>query len=280
MIKSTYDVPKCVTRGGPAEASVVTLDCDQEELVTTDTLYGDVEKAMAKSEQQRQKQLAKKRAKEQRKLRELSRQKQLLASKAGQMQAAAKFPIYACFAPTTIGRAQSDENSNGMGTLVIARQLPKGVIAFVAFLIDAWCLGVKDVAIGQVSKSEFEEFLEKVQGNEPLGPIDPSCARKLTEEAVEYARSLGFPPAEDYAKAAHIWGDVDSSECVTEFVFGHQGKPYYFAGPHDNMAKQNHICSTLRHTVGEGNFHFTCALPSSVDSLTWADDEEVRSIDG
>ncbi len=235
---------------------------------------------MAKSEQQRQKQLAKKRAKEQRKQRELSRQKQQMASKSGQMLASIKYPIYACLASTTVGRpTESDEEVQGMGTVIVARQLPGGSIAFVAFLIDAWCLGVKDLVIRQVTRSDFGDFVEKVRQNEPLGKVEPSYARKLTERAVEYAKSIGFQPAGDYSKASLIWGDVDPDACATEFVFGHEGKPYYFAGPHDDLAKQNRICNTLLRNVGKDNFHFTLPVPPSAMDLPWADEDEVRSIE-
>lgn len=228
---------------------------------------------MAKSEQKRQKQLAKKRAKEQRKRRQLAQQKQQMASLAGQMQTAAQGEVYGCYASAHLGQGSNSAES-GIGTVFIARTSSGGQLAMAAILIDDHCLGVKNAMGRLCSPSEFEEIVDESREVNNLVPISPNCARKLTEQAIEYAASLGFPPHSDYRKVAPIWGDIDASRCETEFTFGRDGKPCYFAGPLDDPARQQAIFRTLCKTVGEGNFNFVLTSPGGPFGGDWEAIEE------
>lgn len=206
---------------------------------------------MSKNEQQRQKKLAKKRAKELRGRRELVQKKQQLASLSGQMQAAAEGEVCGCYISAGV--------RTGMGTVVIARRAPGGRVAIVFFLLDTFCLGVKNAGGRFGTLSDIEEMLGMMGQNEEMLPAAPPTARKLVEDAIEYANSLGLPPHPDYRRVAPIWGDIDASESDEEFTFGREGKPFYVAGPHDDAARQTLIMQRLQQAVGEGNFDFVLA---------------------
>ena len=53
--------------------------------------------------------------------------------------------------------------------------------------------------------------------------------------AVDFARSIGFEPPPDYVEAKPIFGDVDPNECSEKVEPGKDGKPFYVAGPHDDV---------------------------------------------
>lgn len=205
---------------------------------------------MAKSEQQRQKKLAKKKSKELRDRRELARRNQSMNSIAGQMQWASRYPIHTCLVgEDVIGTA-------GMRSVYLARKISDGRYAFMFILVDAHCLGVKDAGCRFCTLSELETFIDRGSANQMFVERDPSYAKKFVDEAIAYADSLGLAPHSDYRKVAPMWGDVDASQCQEEFTFGLNGKPSYFAGPFDDNARQNFIYRRLCETVGEGNFHF------------------------
>src|SRR5262249_47635954 len=132
---------------------------------------------------------------------------------AAQFAAAAQYPILH-------SSITQDLWTEGLGWVCVSRELPNGAVAFALFLVDRYCLGVKN-AMGHIaSRFDYESDVEKKMREQGAQKVHPSSARKLVESAVEYARALGFHPHADYAEARHIFGDIDPSECTDEFEFG------------------------------------------------------------
>jgi len=214
-----------------------------------------MERPMAKSEQHRQKKLAKKRTKELRQKQELARRNQAMKSLVGQMQWASQYPVYQCYVSDTIFDTQ------GMGPIYLSRKLSDGRIAFMFLLIDSNCLGIKDAGGKFCTPGEFAEYISGMKETGQLTSCSASYARKLTEDVIAYSESIGFSPHPDYRRVSALWGDIDSSECDEEFTFGQDGQPFYMSGPFDDKARQSFIYRRLCQTVGEGNFHFMVGGP-------------------
>lgn len=70
----------------------------------------------------------------------------------------------------------------GIGNVIFSRQLSSVRIGVSFFLLDVFCLGVKNAFYRRVDRSEYARMIEKLDRNEPLEEIDPACARKLIEE--------------------------------------------------------------------------------------------------
>ena len=193
---------------------------------------------MAKNEQQRQKKLAKKRSNEIRKRQEAAREKQQMTSLAGQMQAASNGEVRGCYISDFIFE-------RGMGSVVIGRAVGGDRVAMAFFLIDAYCLGVKDVGAKLLLPGEFRKFVEQFAEREPLKPAEPAAARKLVEGAIAFAGFYGLQPHPDYRKVHPIWGDIDPAESDQEFAFGQGGMPLYIPGPFDDPARQQAILEQI-----------------------------------
>jgi len=149
----------------------------------------------------------------------------------------------------------------GMGHVVVSRFKSERVEAGV-FLLDVYCLGIKDAFFTRVHLSQYEGgFLDRVFAETRREPLEPGCARKLVEDAVAYARGLGFAPHEDYKHACRVLGGIDPRTCTRSFQFGHDGKPLYIQGPHDSDAKARRILNLLQARCGEGNYHFMVLVP-------------------
>jgi hypothetical protein len=71
--------------------------------------------------------------------------------------------------------------------------------------------------------------------------VEPWCARKLIEQATDYARGLGFVPYPDYKKAARVFGGLRAEQCGQHFTFGRQGKPFYCRGPRETEEQARRI---------------------------------------
>ena len=223
---------------------------------------------MAKSEQQRQKKLTKKNAKDREKRLQMARQKSQLSSMSGQV-AAASGP------PTICLVAAGCTDGIGIGSVLIARPIPRGQTVMVVFLLDMYCLGVKDVVFRVGSLADLRELVAKVGRSSALHPIAPGECRSLVEAAVRYAEGLGLPPHSDYRKVVGIFEGIESLPLADKFLFGKDGKPLFVNGPFDTEARQNMIHRALVKSVGEGNFHFAIGKSSSggISFDGWADKE-------
>jgi hypothetical protein len=156
----------------------------------------------------------------------------------------------------------------GIGNLVFSRSLPDGRIALSVFLLDVFCLGVKDAFFAVWGRDDYAARLRVWPDGENLQRMQPACFRKLVEGGVEYARGLGFKPHNDYALACGIFGDVEATACSSQFEYGHEGKPYYISGPNETPARAAAIVKQLERRLGEGKFHFLVAAdPSEMEGV-------------
>jgi hypothetical protein len=150
----------------------------------------------------------------------------------------------------------------GIGQVLLSRALPDGRVAIAVFLVDAYCLGVKD-AFGRIlNRSEYNHSIQhEMRDHCRARDYSPEAVRKFVEGAVTYAAELGIQPHADYATAKILFGDIDASKATEEFEYGKDGKPFFIAGPHDTPQRCEHIIQTLLRHCGEGNFDFLIEAP-------------------
>jgi hypothetical protein len=139
----------------------------------------------------------------------------------------------------------------GIGWVVAARHLPSGSVGVSFFLVDVWCMGIKDAFFRITSRRELEEHMSRISGEYPLRPMNPSVARKLLHDAAGFAFSLGLPPSESFANVELIFGDTPMTE--ETFSFGKDGMPFYMAGPNDSPARQRRIQDAVAKHAGAKN---------------------------
>src|SRR4051794_29975436 len=99
----------------------------------------------------------------------------------------------------------------GIGYVVLSRFKPDDRVESGVFLLDTFCLGVKNAMFQHSSMAEYENNLLKhlfAQGRQ-RDALEPACARKLVEAGVRYAAGLGFQPHPDYKKACRVFGGLE-----------------------------------------------------------------------
>jgi len=196
-----------------------------------------------------QEKLAKKAANRKRALAEKKKGAGFSVTKDQFLWAASVSPVHECLVPREIF-------DRGIGDVIISRRMPDGSISASVFLVDTFCLGVKDCFFTNVSRSKYEERIMYLEQNENLEKVAPEYAVKLVENAVAYAKDLGFKPHEDYLRIKKIFGNIDPSICPTEFEFGEDGKPFYVSGPNQTEADSKRIIHTLNERLGPDGFHY------------------------
>ncbi len=135
----------------------------------------------------------------------------------------------------------------GLGSVWFSRRLADGRYALGVFLVDAYCLGVKNAMYAVLDPEKYRVHLENFLhiSEEKFVPCEPAYARKLVESAAAYARELGLAPHADYKIVKLIFGDVDASESHAHFTFGRDGNPFYVPGTHDTPAEQRRVLKQL-----------------------------------
>ena len=165
------------------------------------------------------------------------------SSLVGRVRVAARGPFIQCVMSSSLFEA-------GIGYVVVARGLPSGLVGCANFLVDTFCLGIKDVFYGEIGRTELQSRLEVLE-MEGITPIEPAYARKLIRDAAAYAAALGLPAAKDTPTIEAIFGDIDAASCTETFTFGLDGKPYFVTGPNDTPARIQAIRKALDKVQGD-----------------------------
>lgn len=192
-----------------------------------------------------QKRLAKQKAKRADKRKQLARSTS--ANPAIRFLSAGSWPIVSTLEPESLWE-------QGMGNMMIARRAPGGRIVVGVYLLDVYCLGVKDAFWRERSEADYKSLIAEM--DEKVGPfreISPERFSKLVHCAADYAQSFGLPPHPDFGNSRHLMDGIDPSLCHDNFEFGREGRPYYIAGPHDSPEKQRMIANCINAAGG----HYT-----------------------
>jgi hypothetical protein len=210
---------------------------------------------MALDPRKRQKKLERRKAKQKAERRVLARRQS--RGLPARLREASTAPILHCAIGDEIRR-------QGIGQVLVSRQLKNGAVAFAVFLVDIFCLGVKDAFADILPRAIYDEKIyNKMARQARMIPSPPERARKLIEGAVRYASDLGLPPHPDYAAAEPIFGDVAAEACTEEFAYGKDGKPFFYAGPYDDQLRCRQILCTLENHCGPDGFTSAITLDES-----------------
>jgi len=178
---------------------------------------------------------------------------------------ARSYPIEGCW-------VQQDWDEGGLAVVVIARRQPNGNLVFGNYLVDYYCLGLKDTYFNaDISRGEFQNDAMPTMYRAAGKPIkiSPDLAHEVIYGGIEYAKQFGFRPHRDFAQSQSILDPPDAHPRTGKVEFGKDGKPFFISGPHDNV---DAIMRQLERTAGAGNYDFLTQIgePSPDE---WKDDE-------
>jgi hypothetical protein len=158
--------------------------------------------------------------------------------------------------------APSEAGDSGVALVVVAQPYGYDRLTVCSYLVDTWCLGVKN-AIGpkRAGRRELEALRRQCYAPWRSSgiPIPLELAQHLVLGAVEFARRLGFEPHRDFKRARDVLGSWEGPSAIT---FGMHGKPHYINGPYEDPQR---VLVTLERAVGRGGFHYTVSLGEADD---------------
>lgn len=171
------------------------------------------------------------------------------ASPLHHIRQARNYPLEGCW-------IQKGWQDGGLAVIVIARRQPNSNIVFGNYLVDYYCLGLKntycnaEVAPGEFRRSTLPRMYENA--GQPL-EISPALAHEIIYGAMEYADRFGFKPQRDFHDSKQVLDLPGEHPRSGQVEFGKDGKPFYMSGPYDNADR---IIQQLTRTAGVGNFNY------------------------
>ena len=196
----------------------------------------------------------------------------------GRIREAARQPILECL--ISIGLFK-----NGIGTITLVRGVSREQQHIAVFMVDTFCLGVKDTHFRTAKREEAEFILATQDAADAAGPIAPQEARKLLRDAAAWAGGNGFTQPGDFAELERLFGDVVPAETDYSARMGQQGRVFYIPGPSETDSEVRRRTKFVRERFGDvavgsifddGNDFGddTCDL----DGELVADDDEPRAL--
>ncbi len=141
----------------------------------------------------------------------------------------------------------------GMASVLIARKHSNGNITLGFYLVDTYCLGVKDTFYQfNIPEMEYEQLKEKFLGNENFEACEYVLAHNVVYGAYEYAEDYGFSPHKDFTKVTQYMLEADDEKTdLIDIEFGRDGNPCLFA----EIGKEPvNAVKILERTAGPGNY--------------------------
>jgi hypothetical protein len=177
----------------------------------------------------------------------------LAASLSERVRRAALSPIQHCVVTDSLFEV-------GTGMVVLARGATPDYLAMGAFLVDVFCVGIKDAVFRSIGGPDFERYIDVVLPGQRLVPVEPSFARRLLRDVAIWARSAGFTPPPEFAATERLFGEVNPDDSDAAFVFGHDGRRLYMPGPSESPSEIRRRLEQLRARFGESGFDYIAPL--------------------
>jgi len=180
------------------------------------------------------------------------------------LRQARDYPFEGCW-------TQPDWDQDGLAVIVIARRQPDGKIVFGNYLVDCFCLGLKDTFFRPnvpLDQLRHQYLVKMIPGGIPMS-ISVGLAHEIIYGAIEYAAQFGFQPHPDFRRSQYILDPSDTHPRTGTVEFGKDGKPLYISGPYDDSEAMLH---QLERTAGGGNFDYVVQVGGPLPD-DWDDDD-------
>lgn len=165
-----------------------------------------------------------------------------------------------------------DWETTGICTIFITREHNTGNVTFGIYLVDLYCLGLKDT--GYQFNAEYDQFVHSKITLGDFERCEYELAHNIIFGAIAYAEDYGFKPHKDFAVSQFILEENDEQVPLMEIEFGLEGIPCYVQGPFDEQATIDRNIATLKRTAGEGNFKVVIADEDDFDDEDIEEDDD------
>jgi hypothetical protein len=174
-------------------------------------------------------------------------QQKLLSPTAYIKTRARNLPISECY-------VNNEWDDSKMANVVVVRSHSNGNKTLGMYLVDLFCLGVKDSTFRfNQSMLEYEEFISEIS-DAAFTKIDYELAHNIIYAGIEFAETFGIYPCKEFQEVTRyiLEEDTDAID-VIEIECGYDDKPMIIVGPHNKIQMQKTIAH-LEKKVGKDGF--------------------------
>ena len=166
--------------------------------------------------------------------------------------------------------APPDWQESGMAHIVVTRVRPSGNLVMASFLVDTFCLGVKDAGYHEnMTPSDFEEYLNNYRKGMGLEEISYNEAHNIIYGAMAFAEEGGIKPSKEFDPAGYILEEDTDDIPLIEYDFGKNGKHFLVVNPDRKEMPYYH---TLKKNLGD-DFEYVMPFGEEYEDDSDDDDE-------
>ena len=179
-------------------------------------------------------------------------------------QRARTLAIGKCYVSEDIERA-------GEGHVIVSRRHTGGRVSVAFYLVDIWCVGVKDSYYRlRMEDYEFEEMMEDYK----LGIRECSYdeAHNRIYGAIAFAEDAGIAPDKSFSVTRYMLEEDTDDIPLIEYEYGCKGKHTLIT--RSNLEASRYL-PLLKKNLGDGNYEYILkAGPDLDDDEDWDDEDE------
>lgn len=165
-------------------------------------------------------------------------------------------PVEKCY-------ANPDWAKFGMAYVIVTRKRPNGAHVIASFLVDTYCLGVKDAYYAMdLTDNDLEDILKQYRDHTGLEEITYDEAHNIVWGAISFAEDAGISPCKDFTTAQYVLEEDTEDVPLIDYEFGKDGKYFLVVG---EDGKEKVYINTLIERLGD-NFEFVAEYDDNYDS--------------
>jgi hypothetical protein len=158
-----------------------------------------------------------------------------------------------------------DMTDCGEGHVIITRRHTGGRISVAMYLVDTYCLGVKDTFFKlRLEDYELENMLDRIPN---IRECSYEEAHSWVYGAIAWAEEAGIEPDKSFAVTKYMLEEDNDGIPLIEYEFGRDGKHLLVA---NNNLEASRYLPLLKKNLGEGNFEFT--IKTDFDDVDMSDE--------
>lgn len=157
----------------------------------------------------------------------------------------------------------------GLCQILVSRIRPHGNLAFSLFLVDTFCIGVKDAAFDvNVTPEEFSNLIENLKSVIGFEEISYNEAHNIIYGAIAFAKEGGINPDTSFTISRYILEEDTEDIPLIEYEFGRNGKHLLVIKP--DTPKYFYL-KKLKDALGDD---FDYLIPETFDDYLFRHDDE------
>lgn len=172
-----------------------------------------------------------------------------------------QLPIYKCY------KGVNTFEDREMAVVVIRRH-PQGTFTLGAYMLDLWCLGIKD-SFYEFSTDSWgvKDTLKRFKDSIPdFGEVSYTEAHNWIYGAHDFAADAGIEPCKEFAITKYILEPDDDNIELIEYDFGKNGTGEYCLVAKNELEASKYI-PTLDKNIGKGKYGIEIGLFAGDDSF-------------